>query len=368
MELSADQVAWHRVRGSGLVEPLGTPVEVARSLIGVQSQLVPPAGLAIGNRAAGAFTADDLDDFLHGEKSLLRTWGQRNTVHVYDTADWPEIVAATQILSRYQERFLKQFGGDADEMAAAVTRTGKILTGVERASRADVVAADPSLEEWFEFGNGLMMDLARQGEACHAGLLGSKSYFANRGVWLPDLAWDPPGTGAACVSLARRYFRSYGPASLHDLAFWFGCRVGEAKEWIRALGEEFVEVSVAGQSLHAVPGDLGAIQADPPPRRDWPPRLLHRFDPLLLAHKDKSWLVADEHYKAVWRKAGYVEAVALVGGRITGTWRYDRKGRGIEVRLRLFGPVPAAAKRALGREAESVAEYFDRPLKAFEVR
>ena len=35
----------------------------------------------------------------------------------------------------------------------------------------------------------------------------------------------------------------------------------------------------------------------------------------MLPHKDKSWLIADEHYKSVWRKAGFVEAVVSVAQR-----------------------------------------------------
>ena len=49
-------------------------------------------------------------------------------------------------------------------------------------------------------------------------------------------------------------------------------------------------------------------------------RLLGRWDPMLLALKDKSWLIDNEHKKKVWRPGGNVEATLLIHGRIAGTW------------------------------------------------
>ena len=367
MELTAEQVAWYRIRRSGLVEPFGSAPEAASALLGIQSQFVPPAGLALRNRLTTDFAAADLDRLLHRDKTLIRTWGQRNTVHVYDVMDWPVFVSATRILSLYQERFLKQFGGSAADLAEGVVATRNVLRGVERASRADFIAADPSLEQWFAFGNGLVMDLARQGMACHAGLEGGKSYFAHRDVWLPGLGWDPPATEVACLMLASRYFRTYGPATVRDLAFWFGGKMTDAKAWVAALGDKLVEVTVGGTTLLAHAEELDEISVEPPPRAEWPVRLLHRFDPLVLPHKDKSWLVDDEHYKTVWRKAGYVEAVLLRNGRIAGTWRYDKKGKGIVVKLEPFGALPTRLVRSLEPDAESVADYFGLALSGFEV-
>ena len=81
---------------------------------------------------------------------------------------------------------------------------------------------------------------------------------------------------------------------------------------------------------------MRSAESPAPRRAAWPLRLLHRFDPLLLAHKDKAWIVDPERYKAVWRKAGYVEAVILRRGRVAGTWGYERATRGTVVWLAPF--------------------------------
>ena len=44
---------------------------------------------------------------------------------------------------------------------------------------------------------------------------------------------------------------------------------------------------------------------------EWPVQLLYRFDPLLLAHKDKSCWLDMTFYKRVWQTAGHIEAFML---------------------------------------------------------
>jgi hypothetical protein len=182
MELSRDEVAWTRIERSGLVEPFSSAVDVARVLIGVQSQFVPQAGLAIRNRLATDFTAEDLDTLLRDRRALVRLWGQRNTVHIYDVVDWSTVISASAAIPSYRESLTSLLGREESELEEALDRAADILKGVDRACRADLVAADASLAPWFEYGNALVMGLVRRGVVCHAALVGGKSYFAHRDV------------------------------------------------------------------------------------------------------------------------------------------------------------------------------------------
>jgi len=64
--------------------------------------------------------------------------------------------------------------------------------------------------------------------------------------------------------------------------------------------------------------------------------LLASFDPFLLGHRDKSDLIEKAHYKKVFRKAGWISPVILVGGKVVGTWDYTRLGKRLRVVLRPF--------------------------------
>lgn len=67
-------------------------------------------------------------------------------------------------------------------------------------------------------------------------------------------------------------------------------------------------------------------------------RFVGRFEPLLLAHKDKSWIVGERERKRVWNRHSDVAACVLKDGRIRGVWR--REGKGIGVRLFADGLEP----------------------------
>ena len=105
----------------------------------------------------------------------------------------------------------------------------------------------------------------------------------------------------------------------------------------------------------------------PPPPSRWPVRLLYRFDPLLLATKDKSWLIDHEHKQKVWRPAAHVNAVLLVHGRIAGTWRYDRKAKGLSVRVVPFSKLSGPVARATETQAAAIAKFLEMPLADFQV-
>ena len=92
--LSWRQVRWHRLRRSGLVTPFDSAVETTRALIGVQAQMLSAAGISVMHRTRDAFTLEDLDAALHRERTLLKLWGQRHTLHLYDPAEWPTLHAA----------------------------------------------------------------------------------------------------------------------------------------------------------------------------------------------------------------------------------------------------------------------------------
>ena len=92
-------------------------------------------------------------------------------------------------------------------------------------------------------------------------------------------------------------------------------------------------------------------------------RMLYRFDPFLLAHKDKRWLVPAAHHKQVFRIAGHIEGIILDRGRAIATWRYVRKGRGLTLVVEPFGRIPKRVQGKVERIARRVAAFFDLPLQ-----
>lgn len=369
MTLGAAQVRWFRLTRSGLVAPFATPELAASALGGVQSQILSAAGIALWNRTGGALTESDLDARLHDTRTLVKLWAQRGTLHLFPSSEWPLIHGARADRRSWWARRVAKYGSDEHERyEAIVARVIALLEARGTLGRSDLRAADFEVPEWLlSSWGGIFAELVGRGVACHAGQVGNEGRFAARTQWLPDLDWAPPPAESANIELARRYLRTYGPATAHDLAYWRGRGVGEARRWLGALGDEVVPVEVAGQAMLALRTDLSVLQAPPPPVEAWPVRLLGRFDPLLLGHKAKGWLVAPANYGQVWRPAGHIEGTLLLHGRIEGTWRYRRASRGLTITLVPFAPLPAAIHSAVAAEAERLATFFALPLAGLEI-
>ena len=366
MKVTSSQVHWFRLQRSGLVEPFTSAEETAHRLIGVQAQLPPAAALAIWNRTS-ALTHADLEALRLDRRTLVRFWGQRNTAHLYAARDWPFLHSAIEQPRSAPELELEQANLRAD-FNRLIDRTRRRLAAGEHLTYKDV--GSKKLEEGFELrwhvAYAVLLQLVREGVVCHGPDRAGESGFVHREHWLPDLDWSPPAAEDALPELAVRYLSTYGPAEPGDLAYWYDTKVSDAKRWIEAAGARCSVVEVDGRNLSCATDDLDSLAGKPPPLSDWPVRLLYRFDPLLLAIKDKSWLIDPEQKKKVWRPAAHVAAVLLVGGRIAGTWRYDRRSKSLSIRVSPFDSLSRTEAGAVMEQAKGIAAFFGLELKALE--
>ena len=370
MNISASQTRWFRFRRSGLGEPFATPAETARHLIGVQAQMPAAANVAFFNRTGGV-SPDSLAHERLETRSVFRLWGQRNTAHIYAADDWPLLYTVFRDRGSVTTRRMEK-SGLLTEFRRLVKRMEQRLAAGERLTYKDAAsrklkAVPPDvlgLQGLTEVQDGWVVSyaafrqLVRDGVVCHGPDQGGESTFVHRHLWLPDLDWAVPDEETAFVDLACRYLATYGPAAPRDLAYWFGTTVTNARRWVAAAGERIANVVVEGQPAVCRTDDLGAVAEKPPAPSKWPVKLLYRFDPLLLATKDKNWLIERRHKKQVWRPGGHVNAVILVGGRIVGTWRYDKRAKGLVISVTPFEPLSRAVARAVETQARAVARFM----------
>jgi hypothetical protein len=155
----------------------------------------------------------------------------------------------------------------------------------------------------------------------------------------PDEAFD---------QLVRTYLAAYGPATKQDVGQWAGV------PRLKPIAE-----SLARLSLRTFAAEDGKVLYDlpraplPDPETPAPPRLVPRFDNLVLSHADRSRILGDVPPSRIVTKNGLVHATILVDGFVAGTWQLER-GR---VVLEPFGRLDAAVKRALASEAERLEAF-----------
>ena len=93
------EVTARRMTRSALTEPATNvgPADIASVLCGAHAQVLSAAELSIGRRIAGA-TRVDVQRALWEDRSLVKTFGPRGTVHLLSTADLPMWTGALSAL------------------------------------------------------------------------------------------------------------------------------------------------------------------------------------------------------------------------------------------------------------------------------
>lgn len=181
--------------------------------------------------------------------------------------------------------------------------------------------------------------------------------FALAEDWL-DQPLNADGMPEAFV---RRYLAAFGPAAATDVQVFSG-RKG-IKPVLDGLREELVTFSdERGRELFDLPG-----APRPDPDTPAPVRFLPDFDSLLLAHDDRTRVIADPHRKAITTRNLRILATFLVDGVAAGTWRIARSAKQATLTISPFASLPRATKAPLLEEAEALLHFADEEAASYDV-
>lgn len=346
------------------------PVEAARANVGIQSQIESMSLMGLSLRTQGHPDKEATSAVLHDHRQLVRTWGPRDTLHLFAPAHWPLLVAARPEWGK-SARF--QAPVDPEVMAAATARVAASEVPLGREDLRDLVPTawldafehpyfDTPDKKW-RFATGRMIWLeSNEGRLSHGPKRGSEQLYLPRAAFHPGVDFEAANLDAiqAARQLTRAYLASYGPASVHDIAHFFGAKVSSARAWVEGM-PELVDVACGDRQLLLAGDDVDALaQAAEGP--DGGVRLLPGYDNLLMGHADKSWTVREPaEAKAVWRSAARVAAVVLEHGVIVATWTHKTRAKRVDVAVQPLSGWSAGLRAAVEAEAQRVAAFLGRP-------
>src|SRR4051794_25525051 len=347
----ASVLAWRMAR-QGLVRraPAAAWPDVVSRICGLHAQVQSSAELTLWARV------DDLDPgavsrALWSDRTLVRTWAMRGTLHLLPAAELAMWVGAQGALRpRYETAaWRKAFGMSSEEAVAVLDAIRAALAGepLTRDELGDAVAdalGDAGLGRAVRGSFGTMPKLgAFRGDVCFAAPAGQKVRFTRPDRWLGD-GWEPAPPRAAMADVVRRHLAVYGPASRETFARWFGMSsAAQAGRLIAALGDEGVPVRVEGWDAWMLARDADAAAAAQPGGHV---ALLPAFDQYVVAApREDSGVLAAEQRPRVYRRQGWLSPVLLVDGRMEGVWKHERSAGTLVVDAEAFGD-PGAELRA----------------------
>jgi hypothetical protein len=349
--LSEDQARRLRVRGLWLDPARPGPGDVAavvRRAGGLQAQQRHAAALGVRARAAGLREAD-VDRALAEERSVVRGWFQRGTLHLVPAEDarWLLDLYGHRTIARNQRRY-RELGLDDGTLERGVATIGEAIAREGPLTRAELV---DRLRH-----RGVVLGPDRQAEIhliARAALGGVVVHGPERGgqatyVGLDD--WLPPGPRldqeTSAAELAQRHLTAYGPADLADFVTWSGLPMALARRgWERTRR---AEVRVGTRPAWVAEQRAGTLRDEAAQAAG--PRLLPAFDAYLLGYRTRDLAVDPSHSRRVAPGGGMVRATAIADGRAVATWTRD----GLEP----FGDLDPSLDDALHAELADVHRFL----------
>lgn len=339
-----------RLEGQGIARPtFERPEDVVSWFGAVQAQDYLGSLWALGLRTAKA--TESLVEAAESRRAIVRTWPMRGTLHFVAAADarWMTRLLAPRVIARHSARWKRECGVDARMISRADEVLARALEGGKRLTRDAVYQALEArrIRTGNSRGLHLLLCLAMQGRVCLAGREGKQHTFALLDEWLPksrDLAGEE-----AMADLARRYFRSHGPATLEDFAWWAGITLKEARSAIGGAGETLAKHDIGGVDFWSGDGSLAAKVRKPLVR------LLPAYDEYTVAYHDRALLVDG---RAPASKMSLLSPAVLIDGRVTGTWKRVLGGGNAEVDVTLTRRLSAAETAALREAVRSYGDYL----------
>jgi Winged helix DNA-binding domain len=326
------------------------PLQVARAverLAGLQAQYTPSPYLTLHARL-DRFEREQLTRAL-GRRSVVKSLLMRGTLHVVTPRDfWAFAIGRRALGTDYwppsYERLLPQrrIAEIAREVLAELRARPLTYGEVRELLAPHASATVPPVFLWRRVqGHELVVHAPPSGTW---GYHGEGVYRAADAV----LKGRPPPEEDAVAHLIRRYLAAFGPATRQDVAQWAGLqRIGPLSEAIERM-ELRTFRDGEGRTLYDLPR-----APLPPAAAPAPPRLVPRFDNLVLAHADRTRILGDVPVKRIVTQNALVHATILVDGFVAGTWQLE-KGK---VALEPFGRLPREAKAALADEAARIEAF-----------
>jgi DNA glycosylase AlkZ-like len=331
---------------------------------GIQAQVMSAAELALFTRVEG-LAAEDIKSALWQDRTLVKTWAMRGTLHLISASELPLYVAA---LGWHENRnwlsYFAYYGVTQTQYESFLAATPQVL-GREPMTReqfAAAVAEHTGVPELHSLvltkGWGTpLKPLAWRGDLCFGPNQGQNVTFVNPRAWIGT--WQSIEPMLALQEIARRYLQAYGPATVEDFARWWwgGAGMIPAKKLFQSMKDELEEVDVEGWRAFALRTTLESMQRLEAPRAV---RLLPLFDAYVLGlGRDVGPLLPKVYKSRVFRPQGWISAVVLVDGCINGVWEYKTRGSQTIVKITMFSSPIASIRSGIEAEAERVGAFLN---------
>ncbi len=328
-----------------------TPVEVTDHFGAIQGQDYAGSKWALALRTPDCTEASVTEAVCN--RQVVRTWLMRGTLAFASAGNmhWmlellgPELLKArtsrraalsltSDNLHRCRDAFAEELRGgrilNRDEMYAIIDSCGTTCEG--------------------QRGYHILSHLALEGILCFGPPSGSKDTFVLLDEWVPKS--DPLTRQQALARLAKLYFSSHGPATIHDFAWWSGLKMTDVRTGVQEIEETLTSFESGGR-VYKMPKVSGI------PIHEDQALLLPGFDEYILGYKDRSDVLSPARNQEICPgNNGMFLSTIILRGRVAGIWKREIKRNQVTVTVNPFDALSPEDLVLIEKAAVRYGEYL----------
>jgi Winged helix DNA-binding domain len=342
-------------------------VEVVGAVCGVHAQVQAAAELQLAARLDG-IEQGEVRAAVWEQRSLVKAWTIRGTLHLHPAEDLSLWHAARSAVAGPADRGLPAWRDpagavhpelDAAEVEAVRAAVWEVLDGRcllrEELMEEVVRRVGDGPRERLRSGFAFFL-----GDLCQGPPQGSRITLARPDQWIDG--WRRIDDEAEALrEVCRRFLRTYGPARPSDFSAWFSSasfKAAEARVLFDELAGDLEEIDVEGRRCFVLAGD----RSFPAPTTEV--RLLPEYDVYVMGSRERDQLVPPPvrdliagHGRGRYEGPAGVRLV-LVDGVAAGLWERRKRGRRLELQVRLARRLGKARRDELEREAKRLGVFL----------
>jgi hypothetical protein len=301
---------------------------------------------------------------LWNERSLVKTFGPRGTVHLLparDLAMWTGALSAIPSQSPFSsdmrltpeqtDTVVEAIAAALDDAELTIDELSEAVIASAGAWAGDLVM--PAFNGMWPRWRQAVGTAANRGVLCFGPDRGRKVTYTSPRRWLPG--FQPADGRTALAEVVQRYLYAYGPATPQQFARWLGAPQRWSVELFASLAAELQPVEVEGAPAWVASGDTAISSAAPRGVR-----LLPYFDAYVVGCHPRERLFpgpAAERALAGGQAGNF--PVLLIDGVAAGVWHQRRSGKKIAITVEPLEELTTAQRRELDEQVVRIGEILE---------
>jgi hypothetical protein len=196
--------------------------------------------------------------------------------------------------------------------------------------------------------NHIMYHAELDGIVCSGKIKGKKQTYR----LLEELvSFDRFDKNESLYKLAYKYFRSHGPATIHDFIWWSGLSMSEAKHSLNLIKDDFLFEYTGSQQYIYCNDTPDCISY-----RDV--HLLPAFDEYLVSYRDRKEVLHPHHHKKVITSNGIFQPFITHKGEIIGVWKKVPAKNSYKINTNYFDDPTKTIQKSTNKEVNKLLSFI----------